>query len=143
MFGMEAVHSFGRLALRCVEPQMVADMDALHDQHIPFLLDLSPRLGDQFSLAGRNSARFQRAPESSGQSAGGRGHQVIERRGLWFMDFRINAVMFGNLRVYAKEDRLLLGWEIGPSQRPLYPFYSDIGNIRNFISHASLLSSPA
>lgn len=109
---MKTVYPFGRLSLGFVKPQMVLDMDSPNDQHVPILLDLSPGLGNKLPLAGRYPARFQRAPKGSGQSAGGRSHQVIERRGLWFVDRGIHAVMFGNLGVYAKENRILLGRQI-------------------------------
>jgi hypothetical protein len=101
---------------------MIGDVNALDHNHRPLFFDLPFDLGDQQAVAGRDFARFQRAPKGAGQSAAGRGHQVIEGGGVRLVDVGVNVVMFGNFCVNPKENRVLPNRKIGPPERPFYPF---------------------
>jgi hypothetical protein len=61
--------------------QFVVGEDTAKNQDAPLSFDFSYYFRNQFSVACVNLARFQRAPEGSGQSAAGRGHDVVECRG--------------------------------------------------------------
>jgi len=66
---------------------------ASHDEHLAIGFDLADGLRGESSFSGRDPARFQRAAKRPGQSPGGCGHQIIERRRMRLVNARINAVM--------------------------------------------------
>jgi hypothetical protein len=65
--------------------------------------------------------RFQRAAKGAGQSASGGSHDVIEGRGLGFVNLGINTVMFSDFRMDPKKDRVLFLRQVGPSQGAFDP----------------------
>jgi hypothetical protein len=76
---VEGVHALHGLALRLVCPKEVSHVDPADHQHAVLLHHLAPDIGRKGSLAGLDSARLQRATEGAGESAAGRGHDVVER----------------------------------------------------------------
>jgi hypothetical protein len=94
---MKAEDLLGHLAFCGVKPQVVANVDASDDQHLPVQLDLTIRFRSQESLPGRDPARLQRAPEGSGESPGGGSHDVVQRGRVGLVDCRIHSVMLCDL----------------------------------------------
>jgi hypothetical protein len=76
-------------------------MDSFDYQHIAVFFDFAAGIRGEISLAGRDLARFQRAAEGAGQSAGGRGNHIVQSGGLRFVNLRIDAVVLGNFRMHA------------------------------------------
>lgn len=72
---------------------MVTHVNATDDQYLAVHLDLSRRLRYEAPLPGRNPARLQRAPKSPGESPGGRGHDVVQRRGVGLVNVEIHSIM--------------------------------------------------
>jgi hypothetical protein len=56
-------------------------VDALQDQDAVLQFHFTGDVTHQPSTAGINAARLQRAPEGSGQSAAGGGHDIIQGGG--------------------------------------------------------------
>jgi len=95
--GVVLVGSLRRLTLVLRTPlQPVAHADALDDQHTVLDFHVALSLGRQPALARVDPARFQRATQGAGQSAGRGGHYVIERGGVRFECLRLSAVMLGD-----------------------------------------------
>ena len=67
---------------RLVDHQMVGEVDASDDQDLGVQLDLADRVCLETTVSGGDAARLQRAREGPGQSAGGRGHQVVQGGGV-------------------------------------------------------------
>jgi hypothetical protein len=97
----------GPLAL--VGGQPVGDMDAPDDQDLGIQLDLADRVCLETTVSGRDAARLQRAPEGSGQSPGGRGHQVVQGGRVRLAVPGIGAVVLGHGAVHPEGDRAVLG----------------------------------
>jgi hypothetical protein len=74
---VEPEDPFGDLALSRRDPQPVLHVDTPDDQHLAVQLDFAGCLGCKASLSRRDPARLQRAPKGPGESAGGRGHNVV------------------------------------------------------------------
>jgi hypothetical protein len=73
------VHTLDGFALLLGRAQFVVGVDSFDNENLPVQLNLPGHFGDQPPPARIDAARFQRAPEGSGQSAARRGHQVIDR----------------------------------------------------------------
>ncbi len=93
--------------------QSVVGEDTANHQNFALKLNLSPHLAGKFSVRGIYLARFQRAPEGSGQSAAGRGHDIVEGRRARRTGAGRNLVVFGDFRVHAEDDRVLFGRKVG------------------------------
>jgi len=115
-------------------------MDPADDQYLSVEFDFSRRVRGQQSLPGWDPARLQRAPEGAGESPGGGRHDVIQRRGARGVDARVDPIVLGNRRVDPKEDRPLLGRQVGPAQGPLYALDAYRGSIGHWIAHGALLT---
>ena len=114
-------HPLGHFPLGRVDPQMIAHVDAPNDQDLAVQLDLACSLGPEPAVPGWDPARLQRAPEGSSESAGRRGHDVVERRRVGCVHGRVHTVVLGNLRVNAKQCRPCLHRQIGSAERTLHP----------------------
>jgi hypothetical protein len=75
---------------------MVGEVDAPDDQDLAIQLDLTGRVCLETTVSGGDAARLQRAPEGPGQSAGGRGHQVVQGGGVRLAVLRVGAVVLGH-----------------------------------------------
>jgi hypothetical protein len=69
-------------------------------------------------VSGGDSARFQRAGQSAGQSTGECRKQVVNRRRQWFR--RLNSVKRPIATMHAKAQRLRKAFDVGLPQRPLF-----------------------
>ena len=78
---MHGVDPFHQRPLIFSRLQAIVSVDAFDHQHASLEFDFSRDFRTQFAATGIDSARFQRAPEGSGQSATRSGHHVVERRG--------------------------------------------------------------
>ena len=99
------MHFFDGFAVLRAGLQVIYHMDSLDYQNLTFLFNFSLRLAAQQTFAGGNLARFQRAAKSAGQSAGRRGHHVVQGGRLGGMHFRVDAVMFGNFGMDTEQNR--------------------------------------
>ena len=97
MKSVDALDGVSRLLRR---DDFVDHVDALDDQYVLLELDLSARHTSE-TLDG-DLARFQRASEGTGQSAGRSGHDVIERRGVRLDLRRINLVVLSHSAMNAE-----------------------------------------
>lgn len=82
-------------------------MDPFNDQDLAILLNLTDGLRSEVSSACIDAARLQRAPEGPGQSAGGRGNDVVEGRGVRRIVGRIHLIMLCDIGVDPERDWLL------------------------------------
>ena len=94
--GVQTKHPLDRGQLAFVGGQPVGDMDAPDDQDLVLQLDLADRVCLETTVSGGDAARLQRAPEGSGQSAGGRGHQVVQGGGVRLTVLGVGAVVLGH-----------------------------------------------
>ena len=81
----------------------------LNDQNLVLGFYLSNGLGIETSRIEGNLTRRQRAGEGAQQSPAGRRDQVVQRTGVGLLHIGGDAVMFGDLAVDPKEDRLVFG----------------------------------
>ena len=88
---MEAVHPFDRRSRGFRRRHFIDDMDPQDHEDVVFELDLAAR--DAGHVHDAQLTRFQRAPEGSGESAGGSSDDVIERRRVRCVRFGIDLVM--------------------------------------------------
>ena len=95
--GVHRVHALDGLAMRRVGLQVVEDMDPPDDEHFAVLADFAGDIGLQLAAARIDSARLQRAPEGSDQSAAGCGDDVVEGRRVGRHQVGIDAVVLGDL----------------------------------------------
>ena len=102
MVGVEAQDPLGYLTLIRSDLKMVGYVDAADHEHVAVEPDLARHLRSQPALAGRNPARLQRAPEGTGESAGGGGDEVVKRRRVRFVNVRVYAVVFRYLGVHSE-----------------------------------------
>ena len=94
------------LIVRRFEP--VAYVNAPDHEDLFFELDLARGLRSKLVVAGIDLARLQRASECARESAGGRSYDVIQGRGVRRISARRDLVVFGDLGMNAKDDRLFL-----------------------------------
>ena len=80
--GVQPEHPLDGGPLGLVGGQPVGDVDTPDDQDLAVQLDLTDRVCLETTASGGDAARLQRAPEGPGQSAGGRGHQVVQGGGV-------------------------------------------------------------
>jgi len=86
--------------------QPVAHGDSFDHEHAIAVEDLTLGLDLQRFGLELDSTRLQRARERARQSAAGRGHDVVERRGLRREVAGLDAVVIGDLGVDAELNRL-------------------------------------
>lgn len=96
------------------------------------VLNLSFDLGNQFSIASLYSARFQRTPEGSHQSAACGCHNMVEGCRCRWKLIGIYSVVLGYLTVHTKLKRFLRGGQVGKTLRSFYSFNPNPGRIDNF-----------
>ena len=96
--------------------QLIADPNALDDEHAVLDLNVALGLRREMAFAGLNLARLQRATQRAGESTCRGGDHVIERcrMRLEFAGFR--PVMRRHLVVHAERNRLGLSREVRVSQ---------------------------
>ena len=132
---VNGVRALRRGVLIGLHPQVVGHVDATHDQDIAVLLDVAGRLRREKALAGWDLARFQRTAKGAGQSAGGRGDEVVERRIAWLVDLRIDAIVLGHRRVDTEMNWVCSDREEGAAVGSLHAFDPHLGAIHHRVSH--------
>jgi hypothetical protein len=107
-------------------------------------LDLADRLPGETVAVGFDLARFQRAPEGSGQSAGGGRDDVIERGRARLEGPGRDLVVLRHGAMDAEHDRLRLAGEVRTPHRSLHPLDADLGAIYDagLGSHAARTREP-
>ena len=138
--GVEIVHAFCGFPVRLRGAQVIGDMNALHHQHVVFLFDLADDISTEIAIACLYLTRLQRAAKGAGESATGRGDEIVEGRGMGLVLGHVHAIAFGDLRMNAKEDRFGFWGDEGATQRTAYTFNAYIGLIDHGIGHPELLS---
>src|SRR5207253_4809658 len=78
--------------------QLVADPNALDDEHAVLDLDVPLGVGCEMSLAGVDLARLQRATQRAGESTCRRCDHVIERRCVRLEGTGLGSIMLRHLR---------------------------------------------
>ena len=86
--------------------QRIADSDLFEHESLLFEVDLPLCLGGQPPPARVDPARLQRAPQSPGESTGGRGDDVVERGRVVGVLAGRRPVMLADLVMRAEHDRL-------------------------------------
>ncbi len=81
----------------------------LNNEHLVLGLYLPNGLGIETILVERNVTRRQRAGEGAKQSPTGRRDQVVQGAGVGLLHIGGDTVVFGDLVVDPKEDRLVFG----------------------------------
>lgn len=94
---MQSEYPLGSFTLVWLEFQVVSDVDAPDNQHLPIQFDLTGRFGTEPSLPGRDPARLQRASKGPGESPRGRCNNVVQRSSVRGVDGRINSIMLCDL----------------------------------------------
>jgi hypothetical protein len=126
---MESVNPLDRRAGILRRIDLVDHMNAADDEDTLFELDLAPRFGRQSFH--RDLTRCQRAPEGSGQSPGGGGHDVVEGRGVRLDLRRIDFVVDRNLIMDAEAHRLRFSGQPGKAVRAAQPLDADLRDIHD------------
>ena len=108
------------------------DVNAPDDQHLFFGLDLSGGFRDQGFLRGRDSARFQRAGKSAGESTGCASHHVVDGGGVGRVGVRSDFVMAGDGAVDAEGDGLGFGGQKGFADGTAFALDTDFGAVNDF-----------
>jgi hypothetical protein len=122
---MEAVNMYGCFPLLGSELQLIGHVDPFDNEDASLQLDLAPGFGLETSLCRRNPARFQRAPEGPGESAGGSGDDIVERCCMGF-DRGVNLIVFRYFGMHPENNGLRFRREPGTPQGPPVPFYTDL-----------------
>jgi hypothetical protein len=107
---MHFMDPLDRLSLMSGRFEPVLYVNAPDHKDVSVKLDLAGGLRSVLIIAGVDLARFQRASECPRESTRGRGHDVIQRRGMRRIIVRGDLVMLGDLGMDAKDDRFLLRW---------------------------------
>lgn len=97
VFGVEAMHAFRRSLLVSFSPEVVADVNASDHHHVTVLLNLAHCVRRQPAFTCRNPARLQRATQGARQSTCGGSNQVVDGRGVGFVDRQIDAILLRDL----------------------------------------------
>jgi hypothetical protein len=100
-------------------------MDAPDDEHTAFLLNLAYGFRGEAAIAGRNTARLQRAPKRASQSTCDGSNHVVKRGGVWLLGTRIYPVPLCHLRVQPEDYRLCFYWQVGTAQPALQTLDAD------------------
>ena len=119
----------GVLLIRRATLQLVADPNALDDEHAALDLDVALGLGREMSLAGVDLARLQRATQRAGESTCRRRDHVIERRGVRLEATGLRSIMLRHLVVHAERNRLGLSREVRVSQRTFDALDPNVGDV--------------
>jgi hypothetical protein len=86
-------------------------VNAADDQDTLFGLHLSGYFGGQPSVAGIDLARFQRTSKSAHHSTSGRRNDIVDRRGMRFLQGRrINFVVLSDGSMDTVDHRLGFAW---------------------------------
>ena len=128
----------GVLLIRRATLQLVADPNALDDEHAALHLDVALGLGCEMSLAGVDLARLQRATQRAGQSTCCRRDHVIERCGVRLEGAGLRPVMLRHLVVHPERNRLGLRREMRPSQGTFDALDPNVGDVGR---HMSIVTS--
>ena len=107
---MESVYPLDRIAVFGGGPQMIGHVNTPQDEHIVvrIRLHLAADVSGELAVAGIDSARLQRAPEGTGQSATGGGRHVVDSRGVGIGHVGAHFVVLGDLAVDAERHGLAL-----------------------------------
>jgi hypothetical protein len=116
---VEAEYSLGHVSLVGRQLEVVRDVNSLHDEYFPLFFDLTKHLGCQSPFSCWDPARLQRAAKGARQSTGGCRNEIVDRRGVGFVNRRIYAVVLGNFRVDSKQNWLRRRRQVCPAQRAL------------------------
>ena len=101
------VHAVDLTSQVCWRSEAHGDVDTADHQDSFLGFHFPGYLGRQAPVAGVNLARFQRASKRAQHSTGGCGDNVIESRGVRFLERpRINLVMLSDGSVNAESHRL-------------------------------------
>ena len=128
----------GVLLFRRTTPQLVADPNALDDEHAVLDLDVPLRLGGEMSLAGVDLARLQRATQRAGESTCRRRDHVIERRGVRLEGTGLRSIMLRHLVVYTECNRLGLRRKMRLTEGTFDALDPNVGDIGG---HPSIVTS--
>ena len=134
-----------RLLVRRATSQLIADPNALDDEHAVLDLNVALGLRREMAFAGLNLARLQRATQRAGESTCRGGDHVIERCRMRLEPAGFRPVMRRHLVVHAKRNRLGLSREVRVSQRtldPLNPNVRDVGRHLSIVTSATTPRSP-
>jgi hypothetical protein len=126
VIGVKSMHPLRSIAMLICELKVVGNENSLDDQDLVLCFDFACHFRIQVSFAGRNSARFQRAPEGSGQSTPGSRDNIIQCSRPGFGNFRGNLIMLGDLRMYSEGNGAFGCRQIGASVGAFYPFNANI-----------------
>lgn len=129
---MDAVDAFHGRLLFGSAGQVIDHMNAFDHEHAVFIDDFARRFRNQLAFACVNLARFQRAPEGSGQSAGGGRHDVVQSRGIGRKVIRTDAVVRGDGPVDSESYRLFLGWKVGKTEGTSNSLYANFRYVCRF-----------
>jgi hypothetical protein len=114
-------------------------VDALNHKHALFLLDLADCFGHQPVNRRRDLTRLQRASKGSGQSTGGPGDDVVERRRMGREGIRRYFIVLGDSAVDAEDHRLGFGRQISTPHRASFALDADYGSI-DYVSHFATIA---
>jgi len=126
--------------LLCGRPQTHPDVNSPDDEHVVLgQFDFTDPFAGQPVAVSPDVARFKRAPEGPGQSAGRCGDDVIKRRGARLECGGGDLVVLGDRPVDAEDHRLRLAWKVGAPEGPFHPFYPDVRPIHDVGQSRSFL----
>ena len=96
------------------------NVDAANDEYALLRFHLACYICGEFSVAGIDLTRFQRASKSADHSTGGRRNDIVYGGGMRLLQLcRVNFVVFGNCSVDAVDYRLGLARQMRDAKRSL------------------------
>jgi hypothetical protein len=138
-YGVKAVRPLDCLPRRFRRFQAHSYVNAANDEYAILSFHLPGYIRGQFSVAGIDLARFQRASKSAHHSTGGRRNDIVNRRRMGLLQLcRVHFVVLGNGPVDTVDYRLGLARQMRDAKRPLPALDARFGNI-NDITHDFLL----
>jgi hypothetical protein len=99
-----------------VSAQIVGYMHTLDEQHTALVLDFTANFATQAAIFGVDFARIQRAGKGAEQSTAEGGDDVVDGGGVGLgQPALVDAVMFGDTAMNAKQHGQRFSWQVGPA----------------------------
>lgn len=104
---------------------MVGHVNTPDDEYTAFFPNLACGFGGEAAIAGRNTARLQRAPKRASQSTCDSSHHIVKRGGVRLLSTWIYPIPLCHLRVEPKHRRFPFCWQVGTAQGALQTLDAD------------------
>jgi hypothetical protein len=138
-FGVHAVDPLHRSPVLLVRLEPHPHVDALDHEDTFLFLDFTDGLCYQPVNRRRDLTRLQRASKGSGESTGGRGDDVVERRRMGREGIRRYLIVFGDGSVNSEDHRLRFRGQVSAPHRAFLSLDADFRSI-DYVSHFATIA---